>query len=77
MEYTVTTNKNEFNLTKHKYYEICPGIFNKIFWGENSLFISDDLFRIVEDIISKSNDKYFGSNDFREPLKTLDKNKII
>jgi len=64
MEYMVTTNKNELNLTENKYYEICPGIFNKLFWGENSLFISDDLLRIVEDIISKSNDKFFSFNDF-------------
>jgi len=54
MEYTVTTNKNELNLIEHKYYEICLGIFKKVFWGENSLFISDDLFRIVEDIISNA-----------------------
>jgi len=64
MEYTVTTNKNELNLTENKYYEICPGVFKKVFCGENSLFISDDLFRIVEDKISKSNDKFFRFNDF-------------
>jgi hypothetical protein len=64
MKYMVTTNKNELNLVENEYFEICPGIFNKIFWGENSLFITDELIYIIDDIIRKSNVKFYHFNDF-------------
>jgi len=64
MEYTITTNKNELDLIESGYYEFYPGMFKKIFWNENSIFVSDALMDIVKDILKNSNDEYSRFGDF-------------
>jgi hypothetical protein len=64
MEYIATTNKNELDLVECGYYEFYPGIFKKVFWNENSMFVSDALIDIVEDILENSNEGYSTFDDF-------------
>jgi len=64
MEYIATTNKNELDLVECGYYEFYPGVFKKVFWNDNSMFISDALMDIVEDILENSNEGYSTFDDF-------------
>jgi len=64
MEYIVTTDKNELDLIEGGYYEIYPEMFKKVFWNENSVFISDALMHIIDDILKKSNVEYSSFWDF-------------
>jgi len=58
MDYKIKTNINELNLKEDEYYEILPGTFHKIFWNNNSIFISFDIMDIIEDIINKVYNEY-------------------
>jgi len=64
MEYIVTTDKKELDLLKGGYHAMCPGIFNKLSWNENSIYIGYDLMDIIEDILEKSNDEFSIFEDF-------------
>jgi hypothetical protein len=63
-EYVVTTNKNELNLVECGYYEFYPWVFEKVFWNENSMFVSDALMDIIEGILENSNEGYSSFDDF-------------
>jgi len=64
MEYTVSTDKNELDLIEGGYYEFYPGTFNKTFWNDNSIYISDALMDILRNKLEKSNDEFHNFDYF-------------